>query len=169
MEPKKKWLSPDQIYQKITAFCAYQERCHSEVRNKLIQLGCYGDFLEQQIIRLIEENFLNEERFAKLYAQSKMRQKQWGKIKIDLQLKAKKVSDYCRKKALNEIDQIEYRQTLEKILISKWQSTTYQSEYDRKIKIQQYAFRKGFESELIQAIFEQLYNSDRFSEDEHSH
>lgn len=157
---KNKWLSPEQIYQKISAFCAYQERCHSEVRTKLIQLGCYGDDLEQQITRLIEENFLNEERFANLYAQSKLRQKQWGKIKIDLHLKAKKVSEYCRKRALNELDKLEYRNTLKKILITKWQSATNHSEYDRKIKTQQYAFRKGFESELIQTIFDNLYNSD---------
>ncbi|MEY2950549.1 MAG: regulatory protein RecX [Saprospiraceae bacterium] len=162
---KNKWLSSDQIYQKISAFCAYQERCHSEVRSKLIQLGCFGDDLEQQIIRLIAEDFLNEERFAILYAQSKLRQKQWGKIKIDLQLKAKRISEYCRKKALNEIDDLEYQNILKKIITNKWNATAYNSEYERKIKTQQYAYRKGFEPEIIQTIFDNLYHTDSFSQE----
>ena len=92
----------------ILHYCQYQERCHSEVRNKLYELGCNKDDVEQHIIDLIETGILNEERFAKAYAGGKFRMKQWGREKIRQQLKFRKISEYCIRKGLAEIDGNEY-------------------------------------------------------------
>ena len=86
-------MNNDEAFSKLLKYCSYQERCHEEVRAKLISLKVYGNDLDNIITRLIEHNFLNEERFAKTYAGSKFRQMQWGKTKITYQLKFKKISD----------------------------------------------------------------------------
>jgi regulatory protein len=92
----------------ILHYCKYQERCHSEVRNKLYELGLLAPGVESQLSEIIEAGVLNEERFAKAYARGKWRMLKWGRNKIAQNLKQKKVSDYCIKKGLAEIDGEEY-------------------------------------------------------------
>ena len=86
---------------KAEAYCAYQERSQYEVRGKLISLGMRNQELEEIILHLIETNFLNEERFAKAYAQGKLRVKGWGKNKIKQGLLFKQVSTPLIKKHYN--------------------------------------------------------------------
>ena len=111
-------FTPEQAVPKIKQYCAYQERCHSEVRDKLYSFGLHKNDVEEIISTLITENYLNEERFAIHFAGGKFRMKQWGKIKIKQALKYKQVSDYCIRKALKEIDAHEYEKTFQK-LVSK--------------------------------------------------
>ena len=101
-------LDAAQAWEKIKPYCAYQERCHREVKEKLYGYGLYGHDVEQIISRLIEENYLNEERFAVAYAGGHSRIKKWGKIKITQALRQKGVSAYCIKKALQSIDCLLY-------------------------------------------------------------
>ncbi|MBP6234345.1 MAG: RecX family transcriptional regulator, partial [Chitinophagaceae bacterium] len=96
----KKYLTKEQALQKLKHYCAYQERCHSEVKEKLYQLGVWKKEHDEIIASLIEENYLNEERFAVAYAGGHFRIKQWGRIKIKYELKQKQVSEYSIKKAL---------------------------------------------------------------------
>ncbi|HCM75832.1 MAG TPA: RecX family transcriptional regulator, partial [Cytophagales bacterium] len=83
MEKRKQKLTPQQGLQKIYHYCAYQERSHKEVRNKLYDYGLWGSEVEDLLTRLITEDFLNEERFAKSFAGGKFRMKKWGRIKIE--------------------------------------------------------------------------------------
>ena len=85
---------------KMQSWCAYQERCQHDARNKLYELGLWPEAVENIIVKLIEENFINEERFAIQFAKGKFNIKKWGRIKIKQELKQKRVSDYCLKKAL---------------------------------------------------------------------
>ena len=101
-----KSLTPQQALQKLKHYCAYQERCHSEVRDKLFSLGIWKRDQDAIIATLIEENYLNEERFALAYAGGKYRMKQWGRQRIRYELKQKQVSDYSIKKALKQIDEV---------------------------------------------------------------
>lgn len=93
-------------------YCAYQERCHEEVRSKLITLKVYGDNADLVVQALIEEGFLNEERFACAYAGGKFRMKKWGRLKIIRALELRKISAYCIKKAMEEIPASDYTDTL---------------------------------------------------------
>ncbi|TAH03079.1 MAG: RecX family transcriptional regulator, partial [Sphingobacteriales bacterium] len=86
-----KTLTKEQALQKLRQYCAYQERCHQEVKDKLYSYGLHQQQVEESISQLIEEDYLNEERFAKQYAGGKFRMKQWGKVKITYELKLKKV------------------------------------------------------------------------------
>src|SRR3954468_25072028 len=101
---------------KIRKYCAYQERSQQEVRDKLYALGLHRREVEQIISQLVTENYLNEERFAIAYAGGKFRMKQWGRNKIKAALQQKKVSDYCIRKALNEINEKDYRKALGKLI-----------------------------------------------------
>ncbi|MGN6194080.1 MAG: regulatory protein RecX [Ginsengibacter sp.] len=112
-------FTAEQAVSKIKQYCAYQERCHAEVRDKLYSFGLRKTEVEEIISELITENYLNEERFAIHFAGGKFRMKQWGKIKIKQALKAKQVSDYCIRKALKEIDSKEYQKTFQKLAEQK--------------------------------------------------
>ncbi|WP_431198802.1 regulatory protein RecX [Mucilaginibacter sp. P25] len=101
---------------KAEHFCAYQERAQQEVRDKLYEWGLWPDAVERIISQLIEGNFLNEERFARIYAKSKFNQKVWGRIKIKQGLKLKRVPDILIKKALLTIDPDDYLTALTHLL-----------------------------------------------------
>ena len=104
---------------KMQSWCAYQERSQQDARDKLYELGMWPEAVENIIAQLIQDNFLNEERFAMTFARGKFTIKKWGRVKIKQELKQKRVSDYCLKKALAQIDETEYIETLKKIMESK--------------------------------------------------
>lgn len=146
-----------EVLEKLKHYCAYQERCHSEVRTKLLSLKVYGSELENIITALIDEDFLNEERFAQAYCRGKFYYKQWGRNKIIQSLKLKQVSDYCIKKGLKEIDEEEYIQTLHSIITQKKQQFASEASiFVKKNKIFQYLYRKGYESSLINSSLDSL-------------
>jgi regulatory protein len=147
-KPKKK-LSPKEAKIKVADYCAYQERSQQEVRNKLFEYGLFTHDVEQVISELISENFINEERFAKAYAGGKFRMKKWGRIKIIQGLKKHRISDYCIKKGLSEIDENEYLNLLEVLLLKKKELTKDTNPHIRNKKIVSYLLQKGFESHLI--------------------
>lgn len=140
----------------IQHYCAYQERCHSEVRHKLLELGFRGNELEEAIADLIAEGFLNEERFARSYCSGKFRINQWGRKKIIQALKQKKVSDYCIRKGLEAIDGTEYVETLQQLAEKKLAATDKGQEWIRKQKVQRYLIQKGYENDLITEVLGQL-------------
>ena len=146
-------LSKEQALPKIKQYCTYQERCHAEVKEKLYAFGLYKKDVEQLISQLIEENYLNEERFAIQYAGGKFRMNQWGRVKIKYALKQKQVSDYCIKKALKEINESDYKKTLQKLAEKKLKTLKGEKNiFIKKRKLQDYLLQKGYEGELVRAV-----------------
>ncbi len=153
----KQQLTREKALQKARHYCAYQERSHSEVKNKLYALGLRKGDVESALSELIEQNYLNEERFAIQFAGGKFRMKHWGKSKIQYELKQKRVSDYCIRKALNEIDQAAYLETLNKLAAEKWETQKGEKNLFVKLrKTQDYLLQKGFEPALIRKVLEEL-------------
>jgi regulatory protein len=143
--------------QKIRHFCAYQERNHKEVKEKLYSFGLYKDEVEEILSALIQENYLSEERYAVAFAGGKFRMKQWGKIKIKYELKQHGISDYCIKKALLAISIEDYRATLKKQFEAKLKLlNTEKNSYTKKRKLQSYLTQKGFEMELINELLQEI-------------
>ena len=134
---------------KAANFCAYQERTQKEVRNKLYELEVIGDESEVIITWLIENNYLNEERFARIFAGSKFRQKKWGRIKIRQELKMRGVSDYCLKAGMSEIDGDDYLVTLQEIIEKKSQDIKDSNKLIIRQKLVKFALSRGFESDLV--------------------
>jgi regulatory protein len=145
-----KYYSKEEALQKAKQYCAYQERCHSEVKEKLFSFGMNKKEVDELLSELISKNYLNEERFAIQYAGGKFRIKHWGKVKIKYSLKQKQVSEYCIKKALAAIDEREYHKTLEKLFDQKVKTLKAEkSIFTKKRKLQDHLMQKGFESTLI--------------------
>lgn len=147
-------LTPMMAMVRMRKYCDYQERCHQEVRSKLLELGVYGMDLEEVLTQLIQEGYLNEERFARSYTRGKFRIKKWGRQKIVRALKAKNVSEYCIRAGLEEIDEEEYYQTI-LYNIQKAKSTGKTSDHD----VIQNLFAKGFEINLIKEVLSDIRNS----------
>jgi regulatory protein len=119
------------------------------VREKLYSLGVWKKEHDEIISALIEENYLNEERFAIAYAGGKWRVKQWGRVKIKYELKQKQVSDYCIKKALKQLDEEEYLQVLEKLAKEKYAALKKEQFLVRKKKTTDYLVGRGYEPDLV--------------------
>lgn len=149
MSKSKKYLSQEEALAKLQRYCAYQDRCHQEVRTKLIELGVYGDTLEEIISELIQDNFLNEERFARSYARGKFRMRQWGRIRIRRELKLRNISDYCLKKAMEEIEEEEYLKTIDKLIEKKRSEIKEKNVFIKRGKIAKHIIGKGYESYLV--------------------
>jgi len=149
----KQPLTKEQALQKLKHYCSYQERCHSEVREKLYSLGVWKKYHDEIIAILIEENYLNEERFATTFAGGKWRIKQWGRVKIKYELKQKQVSDYSIKKALKQIDEEEYLAVLSKLAKEKYAALKSEQYIVREKKTMNYLTSRGFEIELINKLF----------------
>ena len=140
------------IINKARKYCVYQERSQQELRDKLYEWGLHKRDVERMITQMVEEGFMNEERFALAYAGGKFRIKNWGRIKIKLALKQKKVSDYCIRKALNQFDEKDYQKTLEKIIASYSKKISEKNVLKKNYKVAQHAIGKGFEPELVWEI-----------------
>lgn len=128
----------------LCKWCASQERSHHDVRTKLIQRQVYGDDLEDIMATLISEGFLNEERYAKAYANGKYKINKWGRNKIILGLKQKKVSDYSIKKALKEIIDEDYDSNLKRIIEKKVPLIKSSNVYEFKKKMSSFLLQKGY-------------------------
>ena len=152
-----KRIGKEQAFQKLKHYCGYQERCHQEAKEKLYAFGLYKQEVEEVISRLIEEDYLNEERFAMAFAGGKFRMKGWGRIKITEALKEKRVSDYCIKKAMKEINESSYQATLQKFAESKWASLKSENNIFIKMsKTQDHLLQKGYEPHLVNSILNNL-------------
>ena len=142
-----------EIKDKLAKYCAYQDRCHWEVENKLREFHLIPEAKDEIIIYLIQHNFLNEERFAKSFARGKFNQKSWGRIKIKSELKKRQIPQKLIDVALKEIDADVYFSRLEALFQKKKESLKSEREsFKKQAKIRNYLLQKGYESDLIQML-----------------
>jgi regulatory protein len=150
-------IGTERAFAKAKYYCAYQERSHAEVKKKLYGFGLYKNEVELLMSILIEENYVNEERFAMAFAGGKFRIKQWGKTKIKFELKQRQMSDYSIKKALAAIPQEDYEKTLQKLADEKIASLKAEKNiFTKKSKFQNYLVGKGYEYNLISEILKKM-------------
>jgi regulatory protein len=159
MNKKYRSLTVEQAYVKIRHYCDFQERTHQEVKMKLRGFGIAWSDIDILASKLIEEGFLNEERFAAAFVGGRFRIKKWGRKKIELELKKKQVSDTNIKKALREeINQDDYEKTILYIIEKKWNSIkpSTASEYDKQAKTRAYLFQRGFETTPVSIVMKRF-------------
>ena len=153
---QKKHLTKEQAIQKLRQYCAYQERSHSEVKQKLWELGVWRSEHDEIIASLIEDDYLNEERFARAFVGGKFRMKDWGRKRIYYGLKEKGIGDYLIKRAMKEIDEEHYQQTLRELARKKYESLKDDQYLVRKKKTMDYLLQKGYEPELVTGVVNSL-------------
>lgn len=150
----KKKHSLEELYFKAANYCAYQERSEQDVNQKLKQLEATSDEAQKIIDRLYDENFLNQERFAFSFTRGHFEYKKWGKLKISYALRSKGIPTALIEKALNQIEDETYRETLSKIILKKKDSLKKGlSKQEIAQKVWNFAASKGFESGLIREIW----------------
>ncbi|AWK03429.1 recombinase RecX [Flavobacterium crocinum] len=157
--PAKDTFTPKEALQKLEHFCAYQERCHSEVVEKLYSLKMTSDEIDTIVVQLIEGNFLNETRFACSFARGKHRIKQWGKVRITNELKARHISSTNITLALKEILLEEYFETFENLAEKCWNNLTETNLLKKRKKFCDYMLRRGYESNLVYEKVQELEQS----------
>lgn len=134
---------------KLMQFCAYRDRSHKEVEEKLSDMNMIPAAQEQIIMELMQEDFLNEERFARSFVRGKFRIKKWGRIKIRQELKFREVSSPIIKLALTEIEEEVYLQTLEELAIKKQKGIKENNPFKKKKKLADFLLQKGYEANLV--------------------
>ena len=137
----------DAILKKVLRYCAYQDRCTQEVRTKLATFDMPNPEKDKIVKLLVDEGYLDDERYASTFVRSKIHLKKWGVNKIKMALKIKGISDEIISNALSEIDPEIYREELIKVLKAK--KINELDPYKRKAKLAQYAMQKGYEPSLV--------------------
>lgn len=133
----------------------YRDRSQKEARDKLYTYGLITLVVDELLSELIQENFINEERFARAYVRGKFRIKKWGRNKIKQGLFTHRLSDYVLKKAFSEIDDQEYINTLEKICAKKRSEIKLKNEFQKNGKLAQWLISRGYESDLVWDLIKQ--------------
>jgi regulatory protein len=144
------------ILQKIRHYCSYQERCISEVEQKLKDFAIQGEKIAGIINQLQKEGYLDEERFAKVFAGGKFRLNKWGRYKIVFEMKIRGIPELIIQEGMTEIDDTEYLLTLEELMIHKFNEIKTKKNVNAREKIINFAYGKGFEMELILGLIRDM-------------
>ena len=156
MEEKVKTYTLDEAKEKMQRFCAYQERCHKEVIQKLRSMRMISAAIDVIVVYLIENNFLSEERFAKSFVRGKFHNKKWGRVRIVRELKLRGITHFLIQEALEEIEE-EYEETFDEIAERKFDSITEKNVMKARKKLADYLLYKGWESHLVYDKVAELY------------
>lgn len=153
----RKSYTLEQALSRLQRYCTYQDRCHIEVERKLTEMRMIPQAKEQIIMSLIEDDYLNEERFALAFVKGKFRIKKWGRIRLKAELKKRKISKYLIKSALEQISEKDYLFTFEELANRKADSIKADSILLKKKKLADYLIYRGWESSLVNNKVNQLF------------
>ncbi len=152
-----KVYSVDEAKRKLEHYCAYQERCHTEVTEKLRKMHMIPQAMDIIIVHLLDHNFLNEERFAMAYARGKFRIKKWGKYRITRELKQRDISNTLITSALKQISDVDYLATFHALAEKKANTITENNSQKKKKKLADYLLYRGWESHLVYDKVNELF------------
>ncbi|SEP78350.1 regulatory protein [Hyunsoonleella jejuensis] len=153
----KKTYTVQEATKKLEHYCAYQERCHQEVRRKLKSMHMIPEAIDVIIVHLLQHNYLNETRFAKTYVSGKFRIKAWGRRRLTAELQQKDISKVNINQALAEIEESEYIEVFNNLAEKKANSITETNKYKKKQKIIDYLLYRGWESHLVYEKARELF------------
>lgn len=138
-----------EVLTRLERYCAYSERCESDVIRKLRSWHVPEDYFDEALEYLKDQSYIHEERYGEQFARGKFRLKSWGRQKIRAKLREKNVDDRIIESSLEEIDEQEYRERLDQLLIARHSRMKEEDTYTTRAKLYQYAFQKGYESSII--------------------
>ena len=140
----------EEAKRKLEKYCAYQDRCHKEVRTKLYEMRMIPEAADAVIYHLLQHKFLDEERFARSFARGKFKHKKWGKNRIKQELKQREIGAYLIKKSFTEIPENEYRETFEELAQKRLDQLTAENDtYKKRKKLADYLAYRGWPGDWI--------------------
>ncbi len=147
-------------YQKAAFVCSKAEKSSNKIRQKLLDWGLSEEEVNPVLEELISEKYIDDERYSRSYVRDKFRFNKWGRIKIAFNLRADKISNTVIEVALEEINDLAYRKMLQEILLAKSAKTKAENQYDKKAKLARFAQSRGFESDLIFKLIDEILKSE---------
>ena len=146
----RKTYTLEEARRRMEGFCAYRERCHQEVVAKLKSMGMIPEAIDMIVVHLIEEGFLNEERFARAFSRGKLHQKGWGKRRIRRELQLREITNYLIGKALGEIRSEDYDEVFNALSEKRWEQLSGEGDHQKKLrKFSDYLLYRGWEFDKI--------------------
>lgn len=139
----------EEFFLKASYYCSLSEHCIQKVREKLVQWDTPKEFIQPIIDKLVEEDYINEERFARAFVKDKFRFNHWGRVKITTHLKALNISSENISIGMQEIDEEEYAKKLDEIVEKKRKTIKNGTDYEIRAKLLRHALSRGFEYELV--------------------
>ena len=136
------------IIEKIQSYCLYQERCIKEVKNKLFSLKVSSKSANDIIEYLIDNDYLNDERYAKMFIQGKLRIKKWGRIKLKYELRLKGIDIKIINKHINQINEEDYIKYFNEFSTNKINFLKGSKDQKKRSFINYFTYR-GWENSLI--------------------
>lgn len=152
MEKERKSYTFEEIKQKMMNFCVYQDRCHFEVEQKMKDFLLIPEAKDEILMYLMQENYLNEERFTRSYIRGKFSIKRWGKVKIKMNLRQKGISDKLIDKCFDEIDEFDYELVIRNLFDSYIDKISSGNNFTKNSKTIKYLMSRGFEYENIKSV-----------------
>ncbi|MDN3641890.1 regulatory protein RecX [Lutimonas halocynthiae] len=156
MQQKKSTYTLEEAKRSMERYCVYQDRCHQEIEKKLRQMNMIPQACDLILLHLMEHDFLNEERFSRSFARGKFRIKQWGRRRIEMELKQRDISAYNIKAGLSEISQEEYEKVFEEVSKKRFDSVREPNVFKKRKKVADFLLRKGFESNKVYEVLREL-------------
>lgn len=154
MQPEKKLFTFEETKQKLVNYCVYQDRCHTEVEQKMREFVLIPEAKEEILLYLMKENYLNEERFTRSYIRGKFNIKHWGKTKIKIHLKQKGITEKLINRCYDEIHEDDYLKTVKRLYENYESKLKGLKDYQKKSKTITYLRSRGFEYEVILQVIE---------------
>ena len=156
MKNKKLTYTVEEAKKRLERYCSYQDRCHKEVEQKLFEMNMIPEACELILLHLMAKDFLNEERFARSFARGKFNIKSWGKNRIILELKKRKISKYNIDTALKEIDEDAYHDKVKFLAVKKYELLSEPNTFKKRQKLIDFLLRKGFENYLVYDVVREI-------------
>ncbi len=159
-----KQLTEAEMLHKAAAYCSTAERCIQEVEKKIAAAGLSHEESDRIIARLLQERFIDEQRFARYFVNDKLRFNKWGRIKIAYELQKKNIPAAIRAEALEQIDETEYNDILFSLLKAKKKTTKGKDNRDIYFKLLRFAAGRGFEGQAANTCLKRLFNNADYEE-----
>ena len=153
----KKTYTVDEALKRMERYCSYQERCHKEVVQKLYSMYMIPEAIDHIVVKLMQDNFLNEERYAKAFVSGKFRIKKWGKHRLTRELKQKDIGKTLITMALKTITDQEYIETFHALAEKRAENIQETNVLKKRKKLADYLFYRGWESHLVYDKVNELY------------
>ena len=156
MEKRKHIYTEQEAYQKLSALCAMSEQCCYDVMQKLKRWEVAEDMAERIVAKLVKEKFIDEERYARAFVRDKFRYNHWGRVKIEHELKLKRIASRHIEQGLEELKEEDNLETLRQLIEKKRPSVKGKNEYEIKVKLIRFALGRGFEMDDIMKVYGDL-------------
>lgn len=149
MRLQKRQITPENALMRLENLCARSEHCEYELKEKLRTWGVGSDDSEKILTTLAKARFYDDNRFAEAFVRDKLLYNRWGRRKIVMALRAKRIDSHVIETALDTIDEDEYHSILKALLKAKARNLKEGNSYEGRTKLYRFALARGFESGLI--------------------